>query len=117
MRNGSFYPNTLAGKFKVVPTFARRERTVYGSQNATSPSYFRISIISVRTKNKIIIWEHIAITKRIIKPRLCNEYNFKVVNTNTIEEIGTFSTQPPNILIKDLNLVKMAEVRHGEMIV
>jgi hypothetical protein len=60
--------------------------------------------------------EHIKITKLIIKPRL-NSYNFKAVNTNTIEEIGTFSTQTPNILIKDLNRVKMTEVRHGEMIV
>jgi hypothetical protein len=55
--------------------------------------------------------------KRIIKPRLCNAYNFKAVNTNSIEEIGRFITQASNVLIKDLNRVKMAEVRHGEMIV
>jgi hypothetical protein len=90
---------------------------VNGSQNAATPSYFGISIVSVRTKKKVIIREHIAITKRIIKPRLCNAYNFKVVNTKTIEEIGTFSTQTPNILIKDLSRVKMAEVIHGEIIV
>jgi hypothetical protein len=75
---------SLLGKFKVVPTFA-----LHCSQNAANPSYLGISIISVRTKKKVIIGEHIAITKRITKPRVCNVYNFKVVNTNTIEEIGT----------------------------